>query len=222
MKNNYAKRGTQFSQIERVAVSDEQAKWLLSCRGYLIRLLRSWCSDFSIQDAEDVVSMLFERICRTDIRRALGELTESNLVFHLRREKENFRRRRGRIKRGGNAVHLDWSTFSNDSSLGSEKDPILTRSDYRLLDDYLQLLRVDSEGRLKVVVLVMRRVLDCYQTPSDLVEVMTGEERELFHPCDGRVLIGEELEEFILKAVMKTLEKLRKRLRELREQIPMN
>lgn len=200
-----------------------EADWLASYRDSLIALLLSWCSDFSFQDAEEVVSDLFERIGRLGVTKTLGQMNEANLFFHLRREKENFRRRRGRIKRGGNAVQCDLADVKHEATLEiNGEDSILTRSDYRLLDDYLQLIQIESNGRLKVVVLAMRRVFDCYQTPADLVEAMSADERKLFFPCDGRELNNQELECFILIAVNRTLEKLRQRLRELREVIPMN
>lgn len=102
------------------------------------------------------------------------------------------------------------------------QDAILTRDDYRLLDDFLQILVLESKGRLRVLVLVMRRIRDSYERPKDLLDEMTEAEKVEFHPMGKDVLTGDELEAFILKAIERTLEKLRARLRKLREKIPMN
>ena len=211
-------------------VSDEAATWLLAQLDEMVTLVLRWSSDLSREDAEDIVQSLFTRICRRGIVASIGDLERHYLIFHLRRELATYIKRRNRDKRQGKAIHLGWCLMAgheNEIQAGGmmgqrHQNAILIRDDYRLLDDFLQILVLDTKGRLRVLVLVMRRIMDSYERPRDLFEEMTDAEKVAFHPTDGRVLTDGELETFIMTAIERTLEKLRARLRELRDKIPMN
>jgi len=211
-------------------LTEEEGEWLISQMPFAISLILKWCSDVSPEDAKEIVASLNARITRRGAAKTIGVLNRRNLIYHLNREKNIWITARGRKKRQGKATHLGWCQMSGKEEqiqaggmLGQRhEDPILTRSDYRQLDDFLQILVLESKGRLRVLVLVMRRIMDSYERPKDLFKEMTAHEKAQFHPADGRFLSKEKLEKFILEAIERTLEKLRARLRALREIIPMN
>lgn len=200
---------------------EDAAKWIMSERLFLISLIRKWCSDFSEQDAEDVISMLCERVVEKGFG-ILGELNRKNLIHHVRREKENFRLWRSRAKRGGRFSHEsfesleEWKKPAIDTSGQME-----LREDLSALDGFLLLIKVEANGRLAILADVMRRVLWRYEGLEDLLEAMTEEERREFLPQTRPVLSRDERAE-ILKQISRTLAELRKRLRELRTVIGSN
>ena len=200
---------------------EEVAKWIMSERLFLISLIRKWCSDFSEQDAEDVISMLCERLVEKGFG-ILGELNRKNLIYHLRREKENFRLWKNRVKRGGQFPHEsiesleEWKKPSIDTSNRVEACDALSE-----VDGFLKLIHIEANGRLATLADVMRRVLWRYEGLDDLLKAMTDEEREEFLPQNRSVLPREERAE-ILKQISRTLAELRKRLRELRTVIGSN
>lgn len=92
--------------------SDEFYEWLHSKRKRCINLVASWASDFSETDCEHVFSDLEQRLLKHGIE-TLGEPTERNLFHHLRREKENYRRKKEADKRGDDIEKVDINEHEN-------------------------------------------------------------------------------------------------------------
>lgn len=197
-----------------VKPSSQFFDWLLSEREFALNVVRKWCWDFDPDEPEEVFSILLEGYLMPDAR-CFREMNRANLLLRLRQVKEDYRKKKEALKRGGGVAHI---SIDDEEALALEDSGQLSAIQCGEVFEDSEMLLVSLEAELQGRLLIVARALLRWLRGGCLEfswkEVLTEQERKEFLPRDGS--LPTDVDEFVDHALRRALDRIRELLRKKR------
>jgi len=170
--------------------------------------------------AEEVVQNLFLKLVRKGFE-SLGDPSVDSLKKHGRQTAIDFIRHRGRGKRGGNVVHLEIGEVEHllddggaaiDEMMNAEEGAVAME----LIERVVVLVWPILSDRERIILEAMLKNLPDDSTPSDIVQELSGSDRERLLPLNWRDLSDEEQEKKLLHQIGRSRCSVRAKMRKVR------